>query len=112
MNDALLLVIDNVTDLFSFEYRKKFNEKNISFMKYMHNLSLTAMQYEIPIIVTNNISQINKTEHEHLKNIIDIFTHVKIHLHKKNQTYYGVLTTPWVSQSFTYEITKNGILDN
>ena len=112
LNDVLLLVIDNVTDLFSFEYRKKFNEKNISFMKYMHNLSLTAIQYNTPIIVTNSVSQINKTEHEHLKNIIDIFTHVKIHLHKKHQTYYCLLTTPWTSQSFIYEITKNGISDN
>jgi len=111
LNNVLLLVIDNVTDLFSFEYRNKFNEKNISFMKYMHILSLTAIRHKTPIIVTNSISQVHKMEHEHLKNIIDIFTHVKIHLHKKHQTYYGVLTTPWLSQSFSYQITPNGILD-
>ena len=36
-----LIIVDHVTDLFSFEYSKKEQslEKHISFMRYMHNLS-------------------------------------------------------------------------
>ena len=36
-----LIIVDSITDLFSFEYSKKEQslEKHISFMKYMHNLS-------------------------------------------------------------------------
>ena len=41
-----LIVIDNVTDLFSFEYKKieSMYEKNSLFMKYLHKLSQHAMQ--------------------------------------------------------------------
>ena len=64
-----LLIIDNVTDLFSFEYSKKeqFFEKNISFMKYMHNLSSIAIDHKLPIIVTNIVRSINKHEKENLE---------------------------------------------
>ena len=50
-----LIIVDSVTDLFSFEYSKKeqFLEKQISFMKYMQNLSSIAIDGKIPIIITN-----------------------------------------------------------
>jgi RecA/RadA recombinase len=40
-----LIVIDNVTDLFSYEYKnnKSIFEKNSLFMKYMHKLSFYAI---------------------------------------------------------------------
>jgi len=48
-----LIVIDNVTDLFSYEYKnnKSIFEKNSLFMKYMHELSLYAISHKIPIVV-------------------------------------------------------------
>ena len=44
-NNFSLVVIDNVTDLFSYEYQKDESafEKNYLFMKYMHNLSNFAI---------------------------------------------------------------------
>ena len=50
-----LIIVDSITDLFSFEYSKKGQslEKHTSFMKYMHNLSSVAIDGKIPIIVTN-----------------------------------------------------------
>ena len=78
-------------------------------MKYMHRLSLTAIKKKIPIIVTNNASQINRTEFEHLKNIVDMYAHIKICLQKINKKYYGILSTPWASESFYYQINYNGI---
>ena len=64
-----VLIIDNVTDLFSFEYSKKeqFFEKNISFMKYMHNLSSIAIEKNIPILLTNIVRSINEHEKENLE---------------------------------------------
>jgi len=52
-----LVVIDNITDLFSYEFSKDVQnlEKNIIFMQYMHDLSLISIQKKIPIIVTNMI---------------------------------------------------------
>jgi len=59
-----LIVVDSVTDLFSFEYSKKEQslEKYISFMKYMHNLSSIAIDGKIPIIVTNIVRNVNTHE--------------------------------------------------
>ena len=57
VNDFSLIVIDNITDLFSYEYQKDEStfEKNSLFMKYMHNLSNFAITKKIPIIITNMI---------------------------------------------------------
>jgi len=44
-----LIVIDNVTDLFSFEYSKESSllEKHVVFMEYMHNLAFIAVTKKI-----------------------------------------------------------------
>ncbi len=56
-NDFSLIVIDNVTDLFSYEYKKNEStfKKNSLFMKYMHELSKLAITKKIPIVITNMI---------------------------------------------------------
>ena len=58
-NNFSLIVIDNVTDLFSYEYKnnKSIFEKNSLFMKYMHDLSAYAISHKIPIVITNCISR-------------------------------------------------------
>ncbi len=106
-----LLVIDNVTDLFSFEYKSKFLEKNILFMKYMHDLSLIAIKKKLPVILTNNIYQINNVDEEILRNSISMFTHVKIHLLKKYNTYTGILSTPWINKIFSYDLSSSGLIE-
>ena len=69
-----LIIVDSVTDLFSFEYSKKEQslEKYISFMKYMHNLSSIAIDGKIPIIVTNIVRTINKHEKENFEESISM----------------------------------------
>jgi DNA repair protein RAD51 len=83
--DFSLVVIDNVTDLFSFEYRKEEQnlEKNITFMEYMHELSLISIQKKLPIVVTNIIRKIDDLEKENF-------------LKKKE---------------FLYQITKEGLIE-
>ena len=108
-----LLIIDNVTDLFSFEYSKKeqFFEKNVSFMKYMHNLSSIAVGVKIPIIVTNIVRSINKHEKENLEESISMYVHTKIQLSKIGNAYLCQALSPFDNKQFQYTITPKGLTD-
>ena len=108
-----LLIIDNVTDLFSFEYSKKeqFFEKNVSFMKYMHNLSSIAIGVKIPIIVTNIVRSINKYEKENLEESISMYIHTKIKLSKNGNGYLCQALSPFDNKQFQYTITPKGLTD-
>ena len=108
-----LLIIDNVTDLFSFEYSKKeqFFEKNVSFMKYMHNLSSIAIGIKIPIIVTNIVRSINKHEKENLEESISMYIHTKIKLSKNGNGYLCQALSPFDNKQFQYTITPKGLTD-
>ncbi len=110
-----LVIIDNVTDLFSFEYSKETQEleKRNLFMKYMHDLSLIAIQKKIPIIVTNMIRKIDEIEKENLDKSISIFTHMKIKLTKKGTNYFGEILSPIHGiREFSYVITKSGLVES
>lgn len=114
MDNFSLIIIDNVTDLFSFEYSEELQmlEKSILFMRYMHDLSLLAIQKRIPIVVTNMIRMIDKTEKENLDKSISLFTHLKINLMKKDTKYFGeILPTFQGKRQFSYLITKEGLVD-
>ena len=108
-----LIIVDNVTDLFSFEYSKKEQslEKHISFMKYMHNLSSIAIDSKIPIIVTNIVRTINKHEKENLEESISMYTHTKIKLSKNSNGYLCQVISPFVNKKFQYTITSSGLTD-
>ena len=108
-----LIIIDSVTDLFSFEYSKKEQslEKHISFMKYMHNLSSIAIDTQIPVIVTNIIRTINKHEKENLEESINMYTHTKIKLSKNNNGYLCQAVSPFDNKKFQYTITSSGLVD-
>ena len=106
-----LIIVDSVTDLFSFEYSKKEQslEKHISFMNYMHNLSSIAINYKIPIIVTNIVRTINKHEKENLEESISMYTHNKIKLSKNDNGYSCQVISPFVNKKFQYTITSSGL---
>ena len=106
-----LIIVDSVTDLFSFEYSKKEQslEKHISFMKYMHDLSNIAIHDKIPIIVTNIVRTINKHEKENLEESISMYTHTKIKLSKNSNGYSCQAISPFVNKKFQYTITSSGL---
>ena len=108
-----LIVIDNVTDLFSYEYKnnKSIFEKNSLFMKYMHDLSAYAISHKIPIVITNMIRNMDGKEVENMANAIDLFTHIKIHLFKNASIFNGEIYSPFNKESFSYEITTLGLSD-
>ena len=108
-----LIIVDSITDLFSFEYSKKEQslEKHISFMKYMHDLSNIAIHDKIPIIVTNIVRTINKHEKENLEESISMYTHTKIKLSKNSNGYLCQVISPFVNEKFYYTMNSSGLVD-
>ena len=113
-NDFSLIVIDNITDLFSYEYKndESIFEKNSLFMKYMHELSRFAITKKIPIVFTNMIRNMEDKEIENMQNAIDPFTHIKIHLFKNSSKYNGQIYWALKKENFSYTINKIGLSDN
>jgi DNA repair protein RAD51 len=109
-----LIVIDNITDLFSYEYQNNESifEKNSLFMKYMHHLSNFAITKKIPIVFTNMIRNMEDKEIENMRNAIDPFTHIKIHLFKNSSKYNGQIYWALKNENFSYTINKIGLSDN
>lgn len=113
-SDFSLIVIDNVTDLFSFEYPKEEQilQKTTQFSKYMKRLSQITLETKIPILLTNMIRKIDDTEQENMDSIISLYTHVKIKLAKTQSYYTGhVLINPLKKNQFSYTITKQGLAE-
>jgi DNA repair protein RAD51 len=110
-NDFSLIIIDNVTDLFSYEYKKDESifEKNTLFTRYMHELSSFAITNKIAIIVTNMIRNIDGKEVENMKSAIDPFTHIKIHLFKNSSKFQGEVYWALNKEYFSYTIDKFGM---
>ncbi len=108
-----LIVIDNVTDLFSFEYSKKEQslEKYLAFMKYMQNLASIAINAKIPIIVTNIIRTFKGHEEENFEKSIGMFTHIKLRLKKNTNGFLCQVVSPFINKKFQYNITSNGLTD-
>jgi len=113
-NNFSLIVIDNITDLFSYEYQSDESvfEKNSLFMKYMHELSKFAITNKIPIVVTNMIRTMDDKEVEHMQSAIDPFTHIKIHLFKNSSNFTGEIYWALKKEKFSYTITKIGLSDD
>ena len=112
-DDLSLIVIDNITDLFSFEYDKKENliQKHNLFMRYMHDLSLLSQEKKIPIIITNQIRQVNTYQIENLFNTINHFVQLKIKLRKNGMLYEGEIFPSFLTtKKFAYSIDTTGIV--
>ena len=112
-NNFSLIVIDNATDLFSFEYSKKEQsfEKHLAFMKYMQNLASIAINTKIPIVVTNIVRSFNEHEEENLEKSIGMFTHIKIRLKKNANGFQCQVVSPFINKKFQYNITSSGLTD-
>tara|TARA_B100000029_G_scaffold393397_1_gene390707 strand:- start:1069 stop:1734 length:666 start_codon:yes stop_codon:yes gene_type:complete len=109
-----LLIIDNVADLFSFEYSKKeqFMLKYSSFMKYMHTLSTIALEKKIPVIITNQLLRKQNVYYEKLDFVIRNFTHQQIKLEKIKNYYQGEVNHPFIKkQKFSYSFDPTGIIE-
>lgn len=108
-----LLVIDNITDLFSYEYPSEETtfKKNFLFMNHMRDLSYIAINHNIPIVISNMVRNINNMETENMQKSIDLFTHIKIRLFKKSSKFCGEVNWLLNSYPFSYIIDSYGISD-
>ncbi len=108
-----MLIIDNVTDLFSFEYSNKeqFNLQQKKFMNYMHDLVQLAIQKRIPVIITNQLMKSNNIEYERMKYVISNYTHHKIKLEKQEDHYQGTSSSLYQKSHFFYKIEKMGLIE-
>lgn len=107
-----LVIIDNVTDLFSFEYPKEEQilEKTNIFAKYMRSLSQKAQDTLTLVVVVNMVRHTDSTEQENMDAIISLFTHIKIRLGGAGYNEHtGMLILPTKTTSFSYRITRRGI---
>ena len=107
-----LLIIDNVTDLFSFEYSKKEHliEKNLNFGNYMIKLSKLALSKNMPIIITNQILSYDEKNYERMHAQLENYVHQKIQLEKIKNNYACKVITPFIQETkFDYKITNYGI---
>jgi DNA repair protein RAD51 len=109
-----LVVIDNITDLFSFEYSKESNslEKHVKFMEYMHSLSLICIEHKIPVVITNVVRRSGEQDVENLDKSISIFTHKKIRLSKEGNKFSAqVLPAFGMKKEVAYKIEPEGIVE-
>ena len=106
-----LIAIDNITDLFSYEYsnEKKLQEKNQLFSTYISDLSKFSIINNIPIVMTNMIREFNGNEYENMSNILDQYTHVKIHLSKLNNIINCNISLPFINKIFLLKISNLGL---
>ena len=85
-----MLIIDNITDLFSFEYSKKEHliEKNTNFGNYMINLSKMTQLENIPVIITNQVFSHDDKNYQRMHAQLENYVHQKIQLEKiKNKQF-------------------------
>ena len=107
-----LVVIENITDLFTFEYSREtdFLEKHIRFMEYMHLLSMISINTRIPIVVTNIVRSSDDQEIESLDKSISMFTHKKIKLEKDGKIYKAqILPSFGKKKEILFKITEAGL---
>tara|TARA_X000001036_G_scaffold278392_1_gene258603 strand:- start:750 stop:1409 length:660 start_codon:yes stop_codon:yes gene_type:complete len=111
-DDFSLLIIDNIADLFSFEYSKKEHliEKNTNFGNYMIKLSKLAQSKNIPIIITNQFFSHDDMNYERMHLQLENYIHQKIQLEKIKTRYTCKVFSPFIHETkFDYEITNSGI---
>ena len=111
-DDFSLLIIDNITDLFSFEYSKKEHliEKNTNFGNYMIKLSKLTQLKKIPIIITNQIFSHDNIKYQRMHMHLENYIHQKIQLEKIKNKYICKVSSPFIQETkFHYKITNSGI---
>jgi len=111
-DDFSLLIIDNITDLFSFEYSKKEHliEKNTNFGNYMVKLSKLTQSTKIPVIITNQIFSHDDNDYQRMNVQLENYIHQKIQLEKIKNRYTCKVFSPFTHETkFDYKITNSGI---
>ena len=78
-------------------------------MKHLRDLSLIAINENIPVVMTNMIRNRDEKDVENMRKAIDLFTHIKIKLSKKASKYQGEVNWLLNQQTFSYSINSSGL---
>jgi len=111
-HDFSLLIIDNIADLFAFEFAKReyLIEKNNNFANFMIKLSKIALLQNIPIIITNQILQNDDNKYHRMYMQLENHVHQKIQLEKIKNNFSCTISSPFINETkFNYKITNSGI---
>jgi len=109
-----LLVIDDITELFSFDYPQKLQlrKRNIIFVRYLMKLCKLSLENEMPVLAVNSVRSIDSVEKETMWRAMDMFTHVKLRLAvegARDVRRYCTVRLPRTSLRIQYEISAAGI---
>jgi DNA repair protein RAD51 len=107
-----LLIIDNISDLFSFEYSKKEHliKKNANFGNYIIKLSRLTQLKNIPIIITNQIFSYDDINYQRMHLHLENYIHQKIQLEKTKNRHTCKVSSPFIhDRKIDYKITNSGI---
>lgn len=105
-----VLVVDNVTDLFIYEYpgdRRAFARSHL-LMSHMSELSRLALAKNIPVVVSNMVRHIGDLELESMGRAIDLFTHVKLHL-SGHPEWIALCSRLGAQARFAYSLGRSGV---
>ncbi len=105
------LVIDNISDLFSFEYSGEGRsiERNRRLLRYMRGLSTLAVTSGMTVLLTNVVRDSDGGQVENFGKIIDLFTHVKIRLERLGKKHRCTCFSAFEQRTFSFEINTSGI---
>lgn len=108
-----LVLVDNITDLYSYEYRNDglALAKNAAFMSYMGGLARLAVECMVPVVVTNMVRVIDGREAENMRSAASPFAHVRVHLSKEQGGYSGTASWAMAGTRFRYRIGREGLSD-
>lgn len=108
-----VIIVDNVTDLFSFEYyRGDGLQKLVALGRYMHALSRMAADRNVTIVLSNISQIIGGRETESMIHSISPFVHYRIGLYESDGSYMGLAESLFSSGKFAYEISPSGVSDS
>ncbi len=109
VGDVSLLAVDNITDLFLYEYGDESFTRNRLFMRHMLDLSYLALNRGMPVIVTNMIRQHDDSMHESMYWAADVYTHIKVRL-SGYPDYTAECQYAGSKSTFGYVLESSGVL--
>ena len=110
---AVLVIVDSVSDLYSFEYGREdqLGLKNSLFMAHMRDLAGLAVRLGVPVVITNMIRTFDGTERENLQAAVRQFAHARIRLSGAAGGFSGDVARPGAGGPFSYVIGAAGLTD-
>ena len=79
--DVDLLLLDNITDLFSYEYgEEKAPARGRELASHMREIARWAITYDAGVMVANTVRRAGDDNVESMRHVVDLYTHVKLRL--------------------------------